>query len=53
MTEGELKLKRAHKSLKRLATCDGAKVRHWELAEWEQAASWFGGECSVLPTVVG
>lgn len=27
MTEGELKLKRAHKSLKRLAACDGAKVR--------------------------
>lgn len=27
MTEGELKLKRAHKSLKRLATCDGAKER--------------------------
>lgn len=26
MTEGELKLKRAHKSLKRLAACDGAKA---------------------------
>lgn len=26
MTEGVLKLKRAHKSLRRLAACDGAKV---------------------------